>query len=205
MVNAKRVYDRYGPLLQAGAVSTQQLDSAHTSYTVAEARFEAAARQVEAQQAAVALARATEDQVAAKRSALVGARLGFLAGRPRLLVRGDDAELVVLLQRVVLHLRDPLRQRRRVQAEKRIDDPVEGPGALEREGPVAGARNRGLRDEAAGREQLGDLLPVLELGRADRLGRRPDPRGVRGGAGEGESRAATATRRGCRASVSAAT
>lgn len=74
MVNAKRVYDRYGPLLQAGAVSTQQLDSAHTSYTVAEARFEAAARQVEAQQAAVALARATEDQVAAKRSALVGAR-----------------------------------------------------------------------------------------------------------------------------------
>ncbi len=74
MLNAKRVYDRYGPLLSAGAVATQQLDSAHTGYTVASARFDASAKQVEAQQAAVAMARANEDQVAAKRSALTGAR-----------------------------------------------------------------------------------------------------------------------------------
>src|SRR6185437_6712609 len=69
MVNARRVYERYVPLLRAGAVSPQQVDSAHTGLTVAEARFEASA-----QQAAVALARATEDQVAVKRSALAGAR-----------------------------------------------------------------------------------------------------------------------------------
>ena len=74
MVNARRVYERYVPLLRAGAVSPQQVDSAHTGLTVAEARFEASARQADAQRAAVALARATEDQVAVKRSALAGAR-----------------------------------------------------------------------------------------------------------------------------------
>ena len=74
MLNAKRVYDRYGPLLRAGAVSTQQVDSARTGYTVAAARFDASSRQVDAERAAVALARATQDQVAAKRNALAGAR-----------------------------------------------------------------------------------------------------------------------------------
>ncbi|HEX6806405.1 MAG TPA: efflux RND transporter periplasmic adaptor subunit [Gemmatimonadaceae bacterium] len=74
MVNSKQVYDRYGPLLSAGAVSSQQVDSARTQYTVALARFEASSRQVEAQRAAVAMARAAEDQVQAKRSALAGAR-----------------------------------------------------------------------------------------------------------------------------------
>ena len=74
MINARRVYERYGPLLEAGAVSTQQVDSARTGYTVAQARSEASSRQVEAQRAAVALARANEDQVAGKRSALGAAR-----------------------------------------------------------------------------------------------------------------------------------
>ena len=74
MVNAKQVYDRYGPLLGAGAVSSQQVDSARTGYTVALSRFEASSKQVEAQRAAVAMARAAEDQVQAKRSALAGAR-----------------------------------------------------------------------------------------------------------------------------------
>ena len=74
MANSKQVYDRYGPLLSAGAVSSQQVDSARTQYTVALARFEASSKQVEAQRAAVAMARAEEDQVQAKRSALAGAR-----------------------------------------------------------------------------------------------------------------------------------
>lgn len=74
MANAKQVFDRYGPLLSAGAVSSQQVDSARTQYTVALARFEASSRQVEAQRAAVAMAQAAEDQVQAKRSALKGAR-----------------------------------------------------------------------------------------------------------------------------------
>ncbi len=74
MANAKQVFDRYGPLLSAGAVSSQQVDSARTQYTVALARFEASSRQVEAQRAAVAMAKAAEDQVQAKRSALKGAR-----------------------------------------------------------------------------------------------------------------------------------
>ena len=81
MVNAKQVYDRYGPLLNAGAVSSQQVDSARTGYTVALSRFEASSRQVEAQRAAVALARAAEDQVAAKRSALAGARQAHAAAQ----------------------------------------------------------------------------------------------------------------------------
>lgn len=74
MGNAKQVYDRYGPLLHAGAVSSQQVDSARTEYTVAVARFESASKQVEAQRAALAMAHATEDQVQSKRSALAGAR-----------------------------------------------------------------------------------------------------------------------------------
>ncbi|MGH7647689.1 MAG: HlyD family secretion protein [Gemmatimonadaceae bacterium] len=74
MGNAKQVYDRYGPLLHAGAVSSQQVDSARTGYTVALARFDASSKQVEAQRAALAMAHATEDQVESKRSALAGAR-----------------------------------------------------------------------------------------------------------------------------------
>ena len=74
MANAKQVFDRYGPLLHVGAVSSQQVDSARTGYTVALARFDASSRQVEAQRAALAMAHAAEDQVLAKRSALAGAR-----------------------------------------------------------------------------------------------------------------------------------
>lgn len=74
MANAKQVYDRYGPLLHAGAVSSQQVDSARTGYTVALSRFDASSKQVDAQRAALAMAHATEDQVQAKRSALAGAR-----------------------------------------------------------------------------------------------------------------------------------
>ncbi len=74
MGNAKQVYDRYGPLLHAGAVSSQQVDSARTAYTVSLARFEASSKQVDAQRAALAMAHAAADQVLAKRSALAGAR-----------------------------------------------------------------------------------------------------------------------------------
>jgi len=73
-VNAKRTLDRIEPLLAAGAVSPQSVDSARTAYDVARARADAARQQVDAQRAATALARSAADQVAAKRSTLVAAR-----------------------------------------------------------------------------------------------------------------------------------
>ena len=74
MINVKRVLDRYEALFATGGVAPQQLDSARTAYTVASSRFDGSSRQVEAQQAAVALAQAAEDQVAARRSSLQSTR-----------------------------------------------------------------------------------------------------------------------------------
>ncbi len=74
MVNTKRVLDRYEAMAGSGGVAPQQLDSARTAYSVITSRVEASTRQVEAQHAAVALARAAQDQVAMKRSTLQAAR-----------------------------------------------------------------------------------------------------------------------------------
>ncbi|HEY5219889.1 MAG TPA: efflux RND transporter periplasmic adaptor subunit [Gemmatimonadaceae bacterium] len=74
MVNVKRVLDRYEALASTGGVSSQQLDSARTAYTVVSSRFDASEKQVEAQRAAVALAQAGADQVEARRSSLQSTR-----------------------------------------------------------------------------------------------------------------------------------
>lgn len=74
MVNTRRVLDRYEAMATTGGIAPQQLDSARTAYSVIASRVEASTKQVEAQQAAVALARAAQDQVAIKRSALQAAR-----------------------------------------------------------------------------------------------------------------------------------
>ncbi len=74
MVNTKRVLDRYEAMAGTGGIAPQQLDSARTAFTVSSARVDAATKQVEAQQAAVALAQAAHDQVAMKQSALEAAR-----------------------------------------------------------------------------------------------------------------------------------
>jgi multidrug resistance efflux pump len=73
-VNMRRILTRYEAMASTGGISPQQLDSARTAYTVVSSRLDASRQQVQAQQAAVALARAAEDQVAMKRSGLAAAR-----------------------------------------------------------------------------------------------------------------------------------
>jgi HlyD family secretion protein len=68
--NAKVTVDRYEGLARNGTVSQQDLDQRRTAYTVAQARVEAANKQVAAQQAALAMARGATEQVAIKRSQL---------------------------------------------------------------------------------------------------------------------------------------
>jgi HlyD family secretion protein len=70
LANAQMNYDRLVPLLKSGAISQQTADQQRTDFLVAKAKSEAAERQVEAQRAALELARGQEEQVAMKRSAL---------------------------------------------------------------------------------------------------------------------------------------
>jgi HlyD family secretion protein len=68
--NAKTEFSHVQTLEKSGAVSSQQVDRERTTYETQKAKLEAAEKQLEAQKAALALARAAEDQVAMKRSAL---------------------------------------------------------------------------------------------------------------------------------------
>jgi HlyD family secretion protein len=70
LANAQMNYNRLVPLLKSGAISQQTADQQRTDFLVAKAKSEAADRQVEAQRAALELARGQEEQVAMKRSAL---------------------------------------------------------------------------------------------------------------------------------------
>jgi HlyD family secretion protein len=72
--NAKLTLDRQEALLKSGAVSVQDVDQVRTTYTVAQARANAADKQADAQRAALSLARANAEQVLAKRSALGAAQ-----------------------------------------------------------------------------------------------------------------------------------
>jgi HlyD family secretion protein len=66
--NAKLVYERTQKLADQKVASAQELDQARTNYNAAQAKLDALVRQVDAQRAAVALARANAEQVAARRS-----------------------------------------------------------------------------------------------------------------------------------------
>ena len=68
--NARRELERTRQLVSQGITSTQQMDQARMAYDVADAHVDALARQVEAQQAALALARANAQQVAVRASQL---------------------------------------------------------------------------------------------------------------------------------------
>jgi HlyD family secretion protein len=68
--NARIEYDRVQELSKTGAISKQEVDRQRTQFEMSQAKLDAAQKQLEAQQAALALARAAEDQVAMKRSAL---------------------------------------------------------------------------------------------------------------------------------------
>jgi multidrug resistance efflux pump len=73
MTNAKLDRDRDLALEKTGAVSAAEVDRQRTTYETSQAKLDAAQKQLEAQRAALALARAAEDQVSMKRSALEAA------------------------------------------------------------------------------------------------------------------------------------
>jgi HlyD family secretion protein len=68
--NNKLEYQRVQELAKTGAVSQAEVDRQRTSYEMSRAKLDAVDRQLEAQRAAVALARAAHEQVAVKRSAV---------------------------------------------------------------------------------------------------------------------------------------
>jgi HlyD family secretion protein len=66
--NAKLELDRSRSLTQKGVEPPQRFDSARTAYDAAEARRDSLRKQVQAQQSALALANATAEQIAVRRS-----------------------------------------------------------------------------------------------------------------------------------------
>ncbi len=66
--NARLVYSRTENLSKRGVVSPQELDQSRTSASAAQAKLDALKKQVDAQRAAVALARSTAEQTAVRRS-----------------------------------------------------------------------------------------------------------------------------------------
>jgi HlyD family secretion protein len=68
--NARSNLTRTRSLLASGALTQRELEQAETEFAVAEARLAAVAKQIDAQRAAVGLARANAEQVSARRSAL---------------------------------------------------------------------------------------------------------------------------------------
>jgi HlyD family secretion protein len=66
--NAKLELDRSRNLTQKGVEPPQRFDSARTAYDAAEARLDSLRKQVQAQQSALALAHATAEQIAVRRS-----------------------------------------------------------------------------------------------------------------------------------------
>jgi HlyD family secretion protein len=71
--NARTNYERTQALAKTGALSPQEIDRDRTTFETNKAKLDAAERQLEAQRAALALARAAEDQVSMKKSALAAA------------------------------------------------------------------------------------------------------------------------------------
>ena len=68
--NARLLFERSGKLSSEGLVPVQEFDQARTAYEAARARADAVRKQVDAQSAALAMARATAEQTAMKRSQL---------------------------------------------------------------------------------------------------------------------------------------
>jgi len=68
--NSKITLDRAERMSKEGVVAQQELDSAKTAYQVAQSKIDSLAKQIDAQRAAVELARSNADQVAVRRSQL---------------------------------------------------------------------------------------------------------------------------------------
>ena len=70
--NARVSFDRAERMSKEGVVSQEQLDQARTAYQVAQSKIASLEKQIDAQRAAVALARTNADQVSIRRSQLQG-------------------------------------------------------------------------------------------------------------------------------------
>jgi multidrug resistance efflux pump len=70
MENARTSLERMRNLLKNGVATPEQLDSAQTAYTVAQQKVAAFAKQIEAQKAAVALAKTDAEQITVRRNQL---------------------------------------------------------------------------------------------------------------------------------------
>src|SRR5882672_5974137 len=68
--NAKVSFTRAQEMLRQGVVSQQELDQARTSYQVAQSKIDSLVKQIDAQRAAVELARSNADQVSIRRNQL---------------------------------------------------------------------------------------------------------------------------------------
>jgi multidrug resistance efflux pump len=76
---AKLSLSRSEAMLQAGAISNQDLDQARTNSAVAGARVDATAKQVESARAALALAQSAAEQIAVRRGGVLAAQRGKAA------------------------------------------------------------------------------------------------------------------------------
>jgi HlyD family secretion protein len=70
--NAKLSFNRAEQMSKQGVVAQEQLDQARTNYQVAQSKIASLEKQIDAERAAVALARTNADQVAIRRSQLAG-------------------------------------------------------------------------------------------------------------------------------------
>ena len=68
--NARISFNRAEQMLKQGVISQQELDQARTQFQVAQSRIESLAKQIDAQRAAVQLARSNADQVSIRQSQL---------------------------------------------------------------------------------------------------------------------------------------
>jgi multidrug resistance efflux pump len=76
---AKLSLSRSEAMLQAGAISNQDLDQARTNSAVASARVDAMTKQVESARAALALAQSAAEQIAVRRGGVLAAQRGKAA------------------------------------------------------------------------------------------------------------------------------
>lgn len=76
---AKLSLSRSDAMLQAGAISNQDLDQARTNSAVASARVDATTKQVESARAALALAQSAAEQIAVRRGGVLAAQRGKAA------------------------------------------------------------------------------------------------------------------------------
>lgn len=79
--NARLTYQRNSGLFKQGIVAAQVNDQSRTSYEAAQAHLDSLAKQVDAQQAALALARSNEEQIKVRESQLATNEHQLAAGR----------------------------------------------------------------------------------------------------------------------------